>query len=40
MALAISLGFMENELITISAKYANGDINVRFETKVPGCQFA
>ena len=36
-ALAIPLGFIVNELITNSAKYANGDINVRFETRVPGC---
>jgi two-component sensor histidine kinase len=36
-ALAIPLGFIVNELITNSAKYAKGDITVRFETTAPGC---
>ena len=34
-ALAIPLGFIVNELITNSAKYAEGNITVRFETTVP-----
>ena len=34
---AIPLGFIVNELITNSVKYAKGDIAVRFETKAPGC---
>jgi two-component sensor histidine kinase len=34
---AIPLGFIINELITNSVKYAKGDITVRFETKAPGC---
>ena len=36
-ALAIPLGFVVNELITNSAKYAKGNITVRFETPGPGC---
>ncbi len=35
-AFAIPLGFIVNELITNSAKYAKGDITVRFETTAPG----
>ena len=35
-ALAIPLGFIVNELITNSAKYAEGNITVRFETTGPG----
>jgi two-component sensor histidine kinase len=34
---AIPLGFVVNELITNSAKYAKGNITVRFETAAPGC---
>ena len=34
---AIPLGFIVNELITNSVKYAKGDITVRFETAAPGC---
>jgi two-component sensor histidine kinase len=34
-ALAIPLGFIVNELITNSAKYANGNIIVQFETTSP-----
>lgn len=34
---AIPLGFIANELITNSVKYARGDITVRFETTAPGC---
>ena len=34
---AIPLGFIVNELITNSVKYAKGDIVVRFEMKAPGC---
>jgi len=34
---AIPLGFIVNELITNSVKYAKGDIIVRFETTAPGC---
>ncbi|MEX2127786.1 MAG: sensor histidine kinase [Xanthobacteraceae bacterium] len=33
---AIPLGFIVNELITNSAKYARGNIIVRFETTAPG----
>jgi two-component sensor histidine kinase len=33
---AIPLGFIVNELITNSVKYAKGDIAVRFETRSPG----
>lgn len=36
-ALAIPLGFVVNELVTNSAKYAEGSITVRFETTGPGC---
>jgi two-component sensor histidine kinase len=36
-AFAIPLGFVVNELITNSAKYARGNITVRFETTAPGC---
>jgi two-component sensor histidine kinase len=36
-ALAIPLGFIVNELITNSAKYAKGNITVRLETTGPGC---
>jgi len=36
-AFAIPLGFIVNELITNSAKYAEGIITVRFETTAPGC---
>ena len=36
-AFAIPLGFIVNELITNSAKYAKGNITVRFETTAPGC---
>ena len=36
-AVAIPLGFAINELITNAAKYANGNITVRFETTGPGC---
>ena len=35
--IAIPLGFIVNELITNSAKYAKGNITVRFETTAPGC---
>ena len=35
-ALAIPLGFIVNELITNSVKYAKGNIIVRFETTAPG----
>jgi two-component sensor histidine kinase len=35
-ALAIPLGFIVNELSTNSAKYAKGNITVRFETKALG----
>ena len=35
-AFAIPLGFIVNELITNSAKYAKGNITVRFETGAPG----
>jgi two-component sensor histidine kinase len=35
-AFAIPLGFIVNELITNSAKYAKGNITVRFETTAPG----
>jgi two-component sensor histidine kinase len=35
-AFAIPLGFIVNELITNSAKYAKGNITVRFETAPPG----
>jgi two-component sensor histidine kinase len=34
---AIPLGFIVNELITNSVKYARGTITVRFETTAPGC---
>ena len=34
--LAIPLGFIVNELVTNSAKYAKGNITVRFETTGPG----
>ena len=34
---AIPLGFVVNELITNSVKYAKGNITVRFETTAPGC---
>lgn len=34
---AIPLGFIVNELITNSVKYAKGDITVRFESTSPGC---
>jgi len=36
-AFAIPLGFIVNELITNSVKYAKGNITVRFETAAPGC---
>jgi two-component sensor histidine kinase len=36
-AFAIPLGFIVNELITNSAKYAKGNIIVRFETIALGC---
>ncbi len=36
-AFAIPLGFIVNELITNSVKYAKGNIIVRFETTAPGC---
>lgn len=36
-ALGIPLAFIANELITNSAKYANGNIIVRFETTSPAC---
>jgi two-component sensor histidine kinase len=36
-AFAIPLGFIVNELITNSVKYAKGNITVRFETTAPGC---
>ena len=36
-AFAIPLGFIVNELITNAAKYAKGNIIVRFETAAPGC---
>jgi two-component sensor histidine kinase len=36
-AFAIPLGFVVNELITNSAKYARGNITVRLETTAPGC---
>jgi two-component sensor histidine kinase len=36
-AFAIPLGFIVNELITNAAKYAEGNITVRFETTAPGC---
>ena len=36
-ALGIPLGFIVNELITNSAKYAKGNITVRFETTSPAC---
>lgn len=36
-AFAIPLGFIVNELITNSAKYAKGNITVRLETTAPGC---
>jgi two-component sensor histidine kinase len=35
-AFAIPLGFIVNELITNSVKYAKGNITVRFETTAPG----
>jgi two-component system, sensor histidine kinase PdtaS len=35
--IAIPLGFIVNELITNSAKYAKGTITVRFETTASGC---
>ena len=35
--IAIPLGFIVNELITNSTKYAKGNITVRFETTAPGC---
>ena len=34
--LGVPLGFIVNELITNSAKYARGNISVRFETTSPG----
>jgi two-component sensor histidine kinase len=36
-ALAIPLGFVVNELITNSAKYAEGHVTVRIETTSAGC---
>ena len=36
-AFAIPLGFIVNELITNSAKYAQGNITVRFEATSPDC---
>jgi two-component sensor histidine kinase len=36
-AIAIPLGFIVNELITNSTKYAKGNVTVRFETTAPGC---
>ena len=36
-ALGIPLGFVVNELITNSAKYAKGNITVRVETTLPAC---
>ena len=36
-ALGIPLGFIVNELITNSAKYAKGNITVRVETTLPAC---
>ena len=36
-AVAIPLGFIVNELVTNAAKYAKGNITVRFETTAPGC---
>jgi two-component system, sensor histidine kinase PdtaS len=36
-AFAIPLGFVVNELVTNSAKYAKGNITVQFETTAPGC---
>jgi two-component system, sensor histidine kinase PdtaS len=36
-ALGIPLGFIVNELVTNSAKYAQGNIIVRIETTLPAC---
>ncbi len=36
-AVAIPLGFIVNELVTNAAKYAKGNITVRFEATAPGC---
>jgi two-component sensor histidine kinase len=35
-AMAIPLGFIVNELVTNSVKYAKGNITVRFETSAAG----